>query len=47
MTEVERGICGELSVCVEGVREPVMNNEVCWCVRVVGVWDVFGMGGWW
>ena len=46
MNEVERGICGELSVCDEGVREPVMH-VVCWCVRVVGVWDVFGMSGWW
>ena len=43
---VERGRCGELRVCDEEVRDPVMYSKV-WCVRVVGVWGVPDVIGWW
>ena len=43
---MERGRCGELRVCDEEVRDPVMYSKV-WCVRVVGVWGVPDVIGWW
>ena len=47
MPEVGRRKCGELRVCDEEVRDPVMCSEVCWCVCAVGVWGVLDMSGWW